>query len=322
MRTKIKVKFIGFDPYFPPRQQPFYRMIARHFDIEESDKPDFIFDRGRPFDHWQYSNCVKILFMCENSVPDFNVYDYAIGFDHMSFGDRYLRNPLFSRYGDDYATLKKRTLMSNEDLLNRRFCSFIVSNSSFADPMRERFFKELSKYKRVDSGGKHLNNIGGPVKDKLTFCRNYKFNIAFENSVALGYTTEKIMQAYAAQSLPIYYGNPAIDTDFRLESMVRVTGISDIKRAIDEIVFLDENDDAYLARVTAPCLTVDDPEIYEKQLEEFLIHILNQSPAEARRLNAYGNQPMMQGLNRRLFLAYKRYNDFRNTFKRMFTLSP
>lgn len=94
--------------------------------------------------------------------------------------------------------VRRTSHLSDQELLNRKFCSFVVSNSQFSDPLRKRFFERLCKYKKVDSGGRYLNNIGGPVRDKLAFCRGYKFNIAFENSSVDGYTTEKIMEAYAA----------------------------------------------------------------------------------------------------------------------------
>ena len=62
------------------------------------------------------------------------------------------------------------------------------------------FFQRLSRRKRVDSGGRAFNNIGGPIPAgspaKLDFLRAYKFNLAFENASLPGYTTEKIVEAY------------------------------------------------------------------------------------------------------------------------------
>ena len=76
------------------------------------------------------------------------------------------------------------------------------------------FFKELSKYKKVDSGGKVLNNVGGCVEDKLEFIKDYKFVISFENSAHPGYTTEKIVDPLAMNCIPIYWGNPYVARDF------------------------------------------------------------------------------------------------------------
>ena len=64
-------------------------------------------------------------------------------------------------------------------------------------------FEALSWYQQVSSGGRYKNNIGGPVDDKLKFQRKHKFVIAFENTATPGYTTEKIIGAFAAGAVPI-----------------------------------------------------------------------------------------------------------------------
>lgn len=221
-------------------------------------------------------------------MPDFNHYDYAIGFDRISFGDRYLRMPLYAFYRE-YQKLENRVAPDAKELLNRGFCSFVVSNSALADPLRTSFFHKLSKYRKVDSGGRYLNNVGGPVPDKLEFCRKYKFNIAFENSVSPGYVTEKVMQPLTWFSMPIYYGDPFVEDEFSAQSMVRVRDADDVDRAIEEIIRLDKNDDEYLARVTAPCLARPYGS-YEAALEKFLTDIVDRPVEEARRLNRYGCQ--------------------------------
>ncbi len=288
-KSDIKIKFIGFSAEVPMEARPFYKLLKANYNLLDGE--DYVVFNGLE-DCFRYENSIKIFLNAENTVPDFNTFDYAVGFDDLSFGDRYIRHPLFARYSS-YPLLAERKKEPDASLLTRKFCSFVVSNSEFADPMREKFFKRLSKYKRVDSGGRFLNNIGGPVKDKLAFLREYKFNIAFENSVSPGYTTEKIMEAYVAQSIPIYYGNPTVERDFRLNSMIRVKDESDIDRAIEEIIRLDNDDDAYMEMVTARCLTEDDPGIYDKRLLAFLTHIFEQPLELARRRNRYGYQAMM-----------------------------
>ena len=304
---KVNLNFVGFLPFFPPETLPFYKALADNLELNISENPEYLIDRGLGFGHLKY-DCIKILFLGENCVPDFNTFDYAVGFDDLSFGDRYIRHPLFARYSS-YPLLAERKKEPDASLLTRKFCSFVVSNSEFADPMREKFFRRLSQYKKVDSGGRFLNNIGGPVKDKLAFLREYKFNIAFENSVSPGYTTEKIMEAYVAQSIPIYYGNPTVETDFRLNSMVRIKDESDIDRAIEEIIRLDNDDDAYMEMVTARCLTEDDPGIYDKRLLAFLTHIFEQPLELARRRNRYGYQAMMAHHMKMLLSADQKIRD-------------
>ena len=66
--------------------------------------------------------------------------------------------------------------------------------------------------------GRVLNTLGHRVADKQAFLRDYKFTIAFENESHPGYTTEKIVEPMLADSIPIYWGDPLVGTDFEVES--------------------------------------------------------------------------------------------------------
>lgn len=135
-----------------------------------------------------------------------------------------------------------------------------------------------------------MNNVGGPVADKRAFCEKYKFNIAFENSVSPGYTTEKVIQPLAYHSVPIYYGDPLVNCDISDACLVRVKSREDIERAVEEVIRLDSDDAAYLSKCRAPCFGECDNAYYQKGLERFLLAIFNQDPAEAKRLNSFGYQ--------------------------------
>ena len=287
-----KIKFTGFPDYHDPRCQPYYRWLSDRYELVESDAPDYIIDGGQSFQHIKY-DAVKILISSENEVPDFNMYDYAVASCHLDFEDRYLRVPwfAFSPYLSDAINRPSEHEIS---LAHRKFCSFVVSNMEFGDPMRKRFFEELSKYKRVDSGGRFLNNIGDAVCNKLAFCKNYKFNIAFENSLSSGYITEKIVEAYAAKSVPIYYGSPMSKDDFREDSLIRVKSLDDINRAIEEIIRLDNDDAAYMKKISCPCSNVSSAGEYTNRIGTFLSRVFDQPILKARRLCKYGRQAMMR----------------------------
>lgn len=296
MKT-LRIKFVDQWKGHVPEQDPYFKILAKHFSVELSDDPDYVFDGGLGREHLRYERAVKLVTVGENVVPDFNCFDYAIGFDRLSFGDRYLRIPLYAFYAE-YRDLAHREPPAPDVLLKRDFCSFVVSNGGGADPLRARFFRELGKYRPVASGGHYLNNVGGPVADKAAFCRGYKFNIAFENSVSPGYVTEKVMQPMSWFSLPIYYGDPFVEEEFNPASMVRVRSADDVERAIEEIIRLDRNDEEYLARVTAPCLTRTYG-FYDGQLEKFLVDIVSRPFEACHRLNRYGYQPILRQRLRR-----------------------
>lgn len=282
---KVRVRFIDY--YGTPLEHILsYRILRRLYAVEICEDPDYVIDGGLGSEHLAYPDAVKIVFVGESYVPDFNQFDYAVGFDPLTFGDRYLRLPLFALYGE-FMNWARRPPVT-PDLAKRGFCSFVVSNDD-GDPARCEFFRKLSKYKPVASGGKLFNNVGGRVPDKLAFLAKYKFNIAFENSCVPGYTTEKVMQPLTVRSLPVYYGNPLVADDFDPACMVRVASRDDMDRAIEEIVALDRDDDAYLARLSAPS-AVHPFSWHEERLTAFLRHVFDQPLESARRLNDYGYQ--------------------------------
>ena len=309
MKKKIEFHGIGEDS----RKFLIKELLSRHFEIEEctGGKGDYLFSDTLAYDHVKYDKAVKIAVIGENTAPDFNWFDYAIGFDRLEFADRYLRLPLYVFYRGDYLKLAGRLAddgtsagQDNRRLVERKFCSFVVSAAN-GNPIRRKFFEELSKYKQVDSGGRWMNNVGGPVKDKAVFLREHKFNIAFENSSHPGYVTEKLMQAFAAQTVPIYFGAPDVELDFNREAMIVVKDENDIKRAVEEVIALDKDDKAYLAKVTAPCRAANLEGVYEKQLEEFLVHVVSQPLALAKRRNDYGYQSRMRKTLTPLLCVYQ-----------------
>lgn len=191
-----------------------FGLLAERFTLIEDEKaPDYVFYSVFETAHINY-DCVRIFVTGENVRADFNFADYGITFDYLIFEDRHLRYPFYleSEGFKSCVEAQNSNLVENagaKNALNRGFCSFVVSNGK-ADPRRDEVFERLSAYKFVASGGKYRNNVGGRVGDKRAFLAGYKFNIAFENSQTSGYVTEKIFDAKAAGSVPIYFGCPKV----------------------------------------------------------------------------------------------------------------
>ena len=92
-------------------------------------------------------------------------------------------------------------------------CMFI--SSTINNSHRLEYLKELSYYLKIDSYGKWMNNINiecdEGYKTKLKIISEYKFTIAFENSIVNDYVTEKFYEPLLVGSIPIYMGAPNID---------------------------------------------------------------------------------------------------------------
>ncbi len=268
----------------------FIKFLSKKYNIIKSHNPDFLLCSVFGNNHLNY-NCVKVFFTGENFTPDFNLYDYAIGFDPIDFLDRYLRFPLFVIYEQGLnLALKKHLFKNDNELLNRGFCSFIVSNGG-GNKIRKEFFNNLSKKEFVASGGRYKNNIGKPVNCKLDFLKNYKFNIAFENSSSPGYLTEKLIEALGAQTIPIYWGDPLLN-DTRLlggggytkdclqsflnpNSFINLSDFSSMKECIRYILYLQQNPQPYLKILREKAFKINVKTYYEKKLEAFFDNIFS-----------------------------------------------
>lgn len=263
----------------------------------ESDEPDFVIGSPGTLEQSLAYDCVRIWITGENIRPDFNLVDYAIGFDAIQFGDRYLQLPL---YAFGYHQERKKALIKHENIdrdwaLKREFCSWIVSNGGWAAKQREEIYHAVSAYKKIDCGGKYLNNLPGgeviPVGQSVPFYSRHKFTLALENSQMPGYTTEKIIEAWAGQTVPIYWGDPVIETVFNKDSFINATRYSSWDELLCEVRRIDQDDDAYMRMLETPIL-IPGSKCYEFMKEEyaksFLENIfINQTPEQAkRRLNA------------------------------------
>jgi hypothetical protein len=148
---------------------------------------------------------------------------------------------------DGYYELARPKVIE-ESLVRRKFCNFVATNGNCQE--RNQFVIQLSKYKKVDSGGRWMNNIGFAVDNKRSFQSGYKFSVAFENNAYRpqfpGYTTEKIMEPMTVNSIPIYWGNPEIYKEFNTKSFVNYYDFSSMGEMIDYIITLDKDDEKYL----------------------------------------------------------------------------
>ena len=86
----------------------------------------------------------------------------------------------------------------------------------------------------------------------LEFQKKYKFSIAFENSVQNGYTTEKILDSYRSNCIPIYYGSKTIAYDFNTETFINCNDFKTTKELIEYIIKVDNDDDLYNSYMNKP----------------------------------------------------------------------
>ena len=207
-KRKIYVKYMDFWPAFKIENFDVHKILLEKYEVIFTDQPDYIVFSEFGGQNRKYK-CVKLFLSIENRPPNFYATDYAIGIHYINGrGDRYFRKPTEVHQLSAIYSVYNVTQTYGIDIKNKKFCAFVVSNPN--GEARNKFFQKLSEYKKVDSGGSHLNNIGGSVGNKKEFLKNYKFNICFENSKTQGYISEKLSDAFEAGTIPIYYGDDTV----------------------------------------------------------------------------------------------------------------
>ena len=250
MKRKIKIEFSDWWPGFDKTDNYFYNLLKEEFDIEISNNPDYLFFSVFGSQHQSY-RCTKIFYTGENVEPPLGYCQWSFSFDYLDDNRNY-RLPHYLLYDGYYELVRPKVI--EESMLNRNFCNFVASNGDCQE--RNQFVQQLSKYKKVDCGGRWMNNIGGSVSDKRKFQSEYKFSIAFENNAYRpqhpGYTTEKIMEPMTVNSIPLYWGNPLIYKEFNTKSFVNFYDFSSEKDMIEYIIELDKDDNKYLEILKQP----------------------------------------------------------------------
>lgn len=243
MKT-IKLNFCDWWPGFNPIDNYFYNLLKEEFNVEISNDPDYLFFSVFGNLHRNYK-CKKIFYTGENVTPPLGYCDYSFSFDCLDDVRNY-RLPHYLLYPGYYELVSEKKI---EDwMINRKFCNFVASNPNCHE--RNQFVEKLSRYKKVDSGGRWMNNIGFAVENKREFQSNYKFSIAFENSAYRPgyewYITEKIMEPMTVNSIPIYYGGSKVKEDFNSKSFINCHDFMSLDDAIEYIIEMDKDDNKYM----------------------------------------------------------------------------
>ena len=286
IKKTIKICFLEFCKGFNPNS------ILANLDNEkfnfkfDNNTPDYLiyntlFSKN-PYDQ-KYKHAIKIAFSTENKIPDLNKADYAIGYIHLNYLDRYFK---FFKYFNlkliiDIINSRKFVVKAKKRSL---FCAAVISNNKSGDFFRLKFIEELNKYKKVDMGGIFKNNVGGKVKDKILFLKSYKFSIAMENSGSDGYLSEKIFQSFLSGTIPIYYGDYMLDEYFNPKSFILIKGEKDMQNKIDYIKRIDNDEQLYKSILKEKVINTNNVLKMYKEQNSFWNHIFEQNKLEAYRI--------------------------------------
>jgi hypothetical protein len=222
------------------------------------------------FGHVQTDPKKTIMYIGENVRPSYFGYNYSLSFDYDTYGGRNFRLPLwYSRLAwDGFEQKPRRDNHHNhgyEQLIpigsltrgrkldikaKDKFCALIANNP---EGLRINLYNSISEYKQVDGYG---NMFGNPLrKSKFAILPEYKFCLCPENSIYDGYVTEKLIDAYAGLTVPIYSGDLSVCREFNDNAFLNYQEDLYIDWLVEHVSEVDENIELYRAIYEQPLLT-------------------------------------------------------------------
>lgn len=278
MKT-LYIDFLGFDPNMNIEESSIFKLLSTEYNVKISkNSPYVIIGSRNPYSHvYETKDKITIFYPGEAIFPDFNYFDYAIGFDQFSLNDRYFR---FLPLANTLQRGKSIKIMENP--FDRKFCNFIYANPN-AHKNRDFFFNLLNNYKKVDSLGNHLKNVelnieprdGNWYQGSIDIKSKYKFSISFENAIYEGYTSEKIISSFQAKSIPIYWGNPKVNQEIDPRGFVNCHDYNSFDDAIEHIKEINEDKTKYLKMLASAESIFFEKKFYELQNQNLLSFFKN-----------------------------------------------
>jgi hypothetical protein len=108
-----------------------------------------------------------------------------------------------------------------------KLCSYITSFKKYTTGHTKR----LELFDQLKDNPTFKDHIFGReyrfIEDKIDGLKDYMFSIVIENSIYPKYYTEKVMDAFACGTVPIYYGDRSIAEDFDERGIIFLDELSD-----------------------------------------------------------------------------------------------
>ena len=159
MKPVVRIRHVNFFGGFDDARCRSHVLmdLCAEFEFVFSDPPDIVLVGCYGQHPLPPSNAVKIGYYTENLAPDLVNFDYFFGCEytdvisHPKYCKRVygpLPNELFAGCADPELAYRQKT----------KFCNFVYTHRV---PFRERFFKELERYRPIAAPGGSMHNSAG-----------------------------------------------------------------------------------------------------------------------------------------------------------------
>jgi len=114
-----------------------------------------------------------------------------------------------------------------------RVC-FFVRNLT---PERQELITQISRLIPVDVYGSTKHNR---ITSKLDISKNYKYILCPENTISPGYTTEKLVEGYFSEAIPIYFGSLPHSNSFNPNAFLYFDSFAQTDALLETLKLIDD----------------------------------------------------------------------------------
>jgi hypothetical protein len=90
------------------------------------------------------------------------------------------------------------------------------------------------------------------LDDAVSRYKDYRFAVVMENTYARGYVTEKIVNAFLASSIPIYWGHPDVFRYFNRKAFIYAPDFHSIQALVEYVEYVDKDPVLYRQYLNEP----------------------------------------------------------------------
>jgi hypothetical protein len=213
----------------------------------------------------------NIWYTFENRRPSIENFDLTISFDTENFDSRNFYFPLIWLYtciSNTSPIAPHHKITMQECSLPRNLNSDIIDSkigfaSSFINNPQPYRIAAINKLEKIGEISKYGRSVGRYVQDKISTANQYLFNICFENDLYPGYVTEKVLEAWIAKTIPIYWGMDKNDI-LNPKAIVNLYDFQNLNDFCEYIYELKKDENRLLEMLNQPLLqkTLDTEELY------------------------------------------------------------
>jgi len=281
-----------------------YHTLSTEYNVEiNQENPDIVICNNTNYspDNGvtdRYRGKAKIIhWHCESfdttGLPDYNKCDYSISsckHEH----EKNVRIPLWSFYiqwfesQPQYNPVRNQAYLVSLEQIEKKypphkkpkFCCLLTNNGNgFKSEGYPPFLEWSQKQGLVtESRGKAFRNMP-PIGDngfnelsKMQYVKDFKFNLAYDNSDNRGWITEKMIHPMVVGTIPIYWGAVDVAEEFNKHAFLDIRDFENLDALHDRVLQIHNDDSLFFEMQTQPCFP--DGKIPECGTPEYIIEEL------------------------------------------------